>query len=183
MKDKETKTKLLEELQKYGNVWYACKRLGVHRSTYYRWFDQDKQFKKLAQMAVKHGQENFCELAEYALGKRLEAEDIIAIKYALSHISPRYKPSRTSKVILEHHRKLMKSDLPPPITMEDIIDEMDKREDEETESPPTTQTYPAAQNAIGTPIVLSNEPEDKEETELPKKHVPPRRLFLSNEES
>jgi hypothetical protein len=182
MVDQETKTKLLEELEKDGNVYRACAKVGIGTSTFYRW-KSDKAFWKQAQATIKLGRENACYIGEHSLLSLVKEKDLGAIKYLLGHNSPIYKPRAVSKVILEHHRKLQKSDLPPPISLEDIIDEMGRREEEEPVSLPPYPLYPAVQNAVGTPIVLSDQSEDKKGSELPKKHVPPRRLFSDDEES
>ena len=41
------KKKLLEALElSLGVVTSACKKAGVHRSTYYEWYKEDEEFKK-----------------------------------------------------------------------------------------------------------------------------------------
>jgi len=182
MVDQETKTKLIEELERDGNIYRACAKVGIGTSTFYRW-KSDKVFWKQAQATIKLGRENACYIGEHSLLSLVKEKDLGAIKYLLSHNSPVYKPRMTSKVILEHHRKLMKSELPLPPSLEDIFDKMEEDEkEEEAQAPLANQVSLPTQNSPGTPIVLLDEaePKDKKEKELPKKHAPPRRLFSDN---
>lgn len=103
MIDEEPKKKLLEELEKTGNVYFACLKTGVPRSTFYRWCKKFPEFKALTKAVIKNGRENSCDIAEYALMKKVKEGDFNAIKYLLSHNSPRYKPQKqTSTVIMKH---------------------------------------------------------------------------------
>lgn len=158
MIDGKTKTKLLEELEKTGNVWIACTKVGISRATYYRWLKEDKKFGKLAKEALTLGRDNMCDIAEHALALKIKEGDFNAIKYQLGHNSPFYKPRMLSKVILEHRRKIQKSDLPPPVSIEDILDQYGLGEDSLPPEPDTKVTRPV-QNAQGTAIILPMEEE------------------------
>ncbi len=37
MHDDKTKEKLLKELRKFGNVYLSCLKVGIDKSTFYRW--------------------------------------------------------------------------------------------------------------------------------------------------
>lgn len=103
MINNEIKHKLLKELEKSGNVFFSCMKVNIDRSTYYRWYKQDKSFKKKADTSLHIGRENLIDIAEHALVLRLKEKDLGAIKYALSHNSPRYRTKREiSRVIIEH---------------------------------------------------------------------------------
>lgn len=101
MIDGETKQKLLQEIEKVGNVYSSCLKIGVNKATYYRWKKEDKEFSKLAIKAEKTGRENMCDIAEHALMQNVKERKMDAIKYALAHNSTRYKP-KIRKVIIEH---------------------------------------------------------------------------------
>lgn len=101
MIDGETKQKLLQEIEKVGNVYSSCLKIGVNKATYYRWKKEDKEFSKLASRAEKTGRENMCDIAEHALMQNVKERKMDAIKYALAHNSTRYKP-KIRKVIIEH---------------------------------------------------------------------------------
>ncbi len=101
MIDGETKQKLLQEIEKVGNVYSSCLKIGVNKATYYRWKKEDKEFAKLAIKAEKTGRENMCDIAEHALMQNVKEKKMDAIKYVLGHNSTRYKP-KIRKVIIEH---------------------------------------------------------------------------------
>jgi hypothetical protein len=127
----ETKKKVLSELEKFGNVFYACKKNGVSTSTYYRWFENNKDFKKRARIAIKVGQKNFVDLAENGLISNVGNKDQRAIEYVLSHLSKRYRKSDESKVIIVH-RKDNDSYAPiKKITLEDLLQENDLKVEKE----------------------------------------------------
>lgn len=122
MVDDKTKQKLLKELEKSGNVWSSCLKLNVHRSTYYRWKETDKEFRRLANIAERHGRENMCDIAKHALMLNVKDKKMDAIKYVLGHLDPPFKRKPGSNVIIWH-----KKDAPPSIapikTLEDFLDE------------------------------------------------------------
>ncbi len=122
MVDDKTKQKLLKELEKSGNVWSSCLKLNVHRSTYYRWKETDKEFRRLANTAERHGRENMCDIAKHALMLNVKDKKMEAIKYVLSHLDPPFKRKQTSNVVILH-----KKDIIPPVpqkTLEDLFDEL-----------------------------------------------------------
>jgi hypothetical protein len=108
MIDEEIKTQLLQELEKSGNVYFACLKTNVHRSTYYRWKGESEEFKIKAEQAEHLGRANNCDIAEQALMLNVKDKKMDAIKYLLSHNSPKYKGKEPSQVIILH-----KKDIPP----------------------------------------------------------------------
>ncbi|MDD4931164.1 MAG: hypothetical protein PHG66_03370 [Candidatus Colwellbacteria bacterium] len=124
MIDDKTKQKLLKELEKSGNVFLSCLKTGIDKSTYYRWRNSDKEFRKLAGQAIQRGRENNCDIAEHALMLKVKDKDMTAIKYVLGHNDQRYKSKQTSNVVIFH-----KKELPPvveQITAEDVIDSFEE---------------------------------------------------------
>lgn len=106
MIDQETKTKLLKELEKTGNISVACLRVGVGRATYYHWIKFDDKFKKKAMSAMRHGRSTMVDLVENAMfNKAIKEKDFGAQKYILSHNLPRYKIDRSSEAYIHHNRK------------------------------------------------------------------------------
>lgn len=122
MIDGKTKNKLLEELEKNGNVYLSCLKINIHRSTYYRWKGEDREFNKKAEQAERTGRENNCDIAEHALMLNVKDKKMEAIKYVLGHNSPKYKPKKTSSVMILH-KKILDSSLIQQKTIEDIIEE------------------------------------------------------------
>lgn len=112
MIDDETINKFLEELEKYGNVYRAASKVGISRSTAYRWCEEDPEFKKKFNSKVRLGRENSTDLVENSLVSLAVNGDLGAIKYYLPHNSERYKPFKgISEAIIKH----LKSDaIAPP---------------------------------------------------------------------
>ena len=116
-----TKKKLLVELEKNGNVSVACMKVGINRATFYRWREDSKEFMKKSNKVLRYGRENNCDIGEHSLMLKVKAQDLGAIKYLLSHNSPRYKNKQSSNVVIVH-----KKDLPvaaPIKTFEDLFDD------------------------------------------------------------
>ncbi len=117
MIDDKTKQKLLKEISNYGNVYLSCLKVGVDKATYYRWKQQDKEFRKLANKAEKMGRENINDIAEHSLLKNVKDGNQRAIEYTLSHNSKRYKRKKEDVVII--HKKDI-----APIMREPSLDEI-----------------------------------------------------------
>lgn len=100
MIDDKTRSKLLQEITKTGNIYVSCLKVGVDTATYYRWLKKDSAFRKQAQKANHIGRGNMCDLAEHSLLLKVKEKDIKAIQYFLSHNSPRYKPKAKQVQIL-----------------------------------------------------------------------------------
>tara|TARA_R100000231_G_scaffold65607_1_gene52800 strand:- start:146 stop:502 length:357 start_codon:yes stop_codon:yes gene_type:complete len=48
------KKKLILELEKNrGLITISCKKVGIHRATYYRWLEKDKDFKEAADEVIE----------------------------------------------------------------------------------------------------------------------------------
>lgn len=102
MIDEETKKAFLTELEKTGNVSFACSKTGVGRTTYYQWRKKDGDFRDKAALAIRNGRENISDVAEQALMMLVRDKNLPAIKYVLGHNSPRYQSRKPTRVILEH---------------------------------------------------------------------------------
>lgn len=67
MKRDRTKEPLLEQLKKMPIVQIACERAGVGRSTYYRWREEDGNFRKAADEAIAEGEALITDMSESQL--------------------------------------------------------------------------------------------------------------------
>ena len=126
MIDDETKELLLKEVEKNGNVSLSCAKVGVDKSTFYRWYE-NKIFKKKAEQAIKRGRETNCDFAESSLMVLIKQRKIEAIKYLLSHNSSRYKRSSME------HKFLYEKIVPPVVkqkTLDDLLWEDDRKVEE-----------------------------------------------------
>lgn len=121
MIDDKTKQRLLKELEKSGNVYLSCLKVGIDRSTHYRWFDSDKEFRKLASRAIRQGRENNCDIAKHALMIKVKEKDMRAIEYVLSHNDPAYKRKQASNVVIVH-KKIGSLPIAQAKSLEEILD-------------------------------------------------------------
>ncbi len=131
MIDHESKQKLLQELEKTGIVFSACLKSGIDKSTYYRWLEKDKGFSKQAKRAVRLGRTNIIDIAEHALLLNVKDKKMDAIKYVLSHNSPRYRQKTDSKVTIQHFSK--KEGVEKRYTFTDLMRDLDNIEKGQTD--------------------------------------------------
>ena len=54
-RQRKDKLSVIEQLKKIPIVQIACERVGISRATYYRWRDEDKEFRKDADSAISEG--------------------------------------------------------------------------------------------------------------------------------
>jgi hypothetical protein len=99
------KSKLLQVLSETPLVSLACKKSGLSRATFYRWYKDDKDFRDSVLQILDIGRKNINDLAEGSLIKELQKGNMNAIRFWLQHNDTRYRPVRTSYVepILHHH--------------------------------------------------------------------------------
>lgn len=129
MIDDETKNKLIKELEKSGNVFLSCLKVGIDHSTYYRWIKNDKKYRDRAKQAIHLGRENNCDIATHALMRKVKDGDLGSIKYYLSYNSPIYKQKQTSNVVILHRKEDLNAGVPVK-TLEDLFDNYDNRSHE-----------------------------------------------------
>lgn len=90
------KEELIELFRKSPIVQMACEKLGVGRTTYYRWRKEDAIFAGKADDALSIGRHLINDLAESKLIKKIQQdEDFNSIKYWLSHNHKRYETKLT----------------------------------------------------------------------------------------
>lgn len=76
---------MLEQLKKTPVVQICCEKLGIARSTYYRWRDEDSEFAKQADTAMSDGVALVNDMAESQLLSAIRDRNISAIFYWLNH--------------------------------------------------------------------------------------------------
>jgi hypothetical protein len=126
MKNPSLKKRILEELEKSGNVYFACAKHGIGRATFYRWKNSNKDFKKKTDHALNFGRMNNCDIAQHSLMKLVREGNLASIKYLLAHNSPLYKP-KTRRVILEHIGNKQLLPIVKQKTLEDLIHDEEER--------------------------------------------------------
>ena len=86
----ENKQKLLEALKEMPVVTVACKRAAVSPATYYRWRQEDKEFKRQSRGAMDLGIEFVNDMSETQLITLIKEKKMPAIALWLKHHHPRY---------------------------------------------------------------------------------------------
>lgn len=89
-KSEEQKRLLIEQLKKTPIVQLACEKIGVARSTYYRWKKQNKTFAKDAEEAIVAGELLINDMAEAQLLSAIRDKNLTAIIFWLKHHHHRY---------------------------------------------------------------------------------------------
>lgn len=92
---KLNKNKLIKLLEENPNLLRACKKVGVARSTVYRWMESDKGFDYLVRKAQAIGQDNMVDYAEAKLVENLQNNQQKAIEFFLRHNSGKYASNKT----------------------------------------------------------------------------------------
>lgn len=96
-------SKILQILSETPLVSLACKKIGLSRATYYRWYKDNKKFRDSADQILDIGRKNINDLAEQSLIKELARGNMNAIRFWLQHNDRRYVPVRTTYVSPENH--------------------------------------------------------------------------------
>ena len=92
------KSKFIEYLRETPLVNLACKKVGISRATYYRWYKDDREFREDIQKVIRQGRANINDLAEATLIKMIKGENFHAIRFWLQHNNSRYVPVRTTYI-------------------------------------------------------------------------------------
>ena len=87
----EEKKKIIEMLKENPIVDFVCKKLGVGRSTYYRWYTDDKEFAKAVDNSLMEGSSLMSSMAESQLLQLIKEKNLGAIMFWLRNKHPDYK--------------------------------------------------------------------------------------------
>lgn len=85
------KVAVIEQLKKIPIVQVSCAKAGVGRSSYYRWREEDPNFAKDADAAIKEGKVLISELATSKLISNIEDKNMTAIIFWLKHHDPDFR--------------------------------------------------------------------------------------------
>jgi len=108
MKSKKIKKLLLEQLKETPIIEYACKKLNVSRSTYYRW-RKNKKFAEVAEKALTEGEELITDMSEGQLISLIKDRNFPAIQLWLKNHHPKY----TNKIELTGNVNIKEEPLTP----------------------------------------------------------------------
>lgn len=81
----KSKRDLVDQLKKVPIIQVVCERLGIGRTTYYRWRKDDKGFSVLADEAIQEGEGLINDLAESQLMSAIKDKNMTAIIFWLKH--------------------------------------------------------------------------------------------------
>lgn len=96
------KEKFLEKLEDMPIIQVAASQVGIHRSTYYRWYEEDADFRDRADKALKSGEYFINDMMESLLIKEAKAGKITPMIFWLKHHSPKYMEMRRYHHFHEH---------------------------------------------------------------------------------
>ena len=92
------KKQLLEQLERVPVIEVACKKVGIARSTYYRWIAEDSEFESSAEKALDAGRSVINDVAESKIIQKVSDGDWRAVKYWLESNNKRYaRPRRAAE--------------------------------------------------------------------------------------
>lgn len=106
-KTNKTQRIILEELEKTGLVSSACGKAKIPRSTYYRWYNSDIDFRMKADEAIDIGRSNMVDFAESKVIKNIQDGNQRAAEFYLRHNDSRYRSSYARE--FQQQVELMKS--------------------------------------------------------------------------
>lgn len=89
-KRNKNQKKLLSELRSNPLIERACKKVGIARSTFYRWCGADHTFKEEAEAAITAGRDKMNDFTESKLLEAINSGNMQGIRYWLDHNSKRY---------------------------------------------------------------------------------------------
>lgn len=88
------KEKFLQKLEDMPIIQVAASQVGVHRSTYYRWYEEDPDFKERADKALKSGEYFINDMMESLLIKLAKEGKVTPMIFWLKHHHPGYMEIR-----------------------------------------------------------------------------------------
>lgn len=91
MKTTKQKQLILEQLRKTPIIQVATEKVGIARSTFYRWKAQDPEFAAAVDEAIDQGVSLMNEYAESMLINAIKNQNLTAVFYWLNHRHPAYE--------------------------------------------------------------------------------------------
>ncbi len=79
------KKSMVELLQRTPIIQICCEKLGIARSTFYRWMENDQEFANQVEKAINDGVSLINDLAETQLISAVKDRNMSAITYWLNH--------------------------------------------------------------------------------------------------
>jgi len=86
------KEALLEHLKRMPILQIAFEKASITRATYYRWRNEDAEFRKLTDEATVEGEELINDVSESQLISSIRDRNLSAVSLWLRHHHPKYAP-------------------------------------------------------------------------------------------
>jgi len=90
MRQTKLKQAMLEQLKRTPILEAACDKVGINRTTLYRWTKTSKQFAQDVEIALIEGRFFISDIAESQVLALIKAGKMDAIRFWLTNNSPRY---------------------------------------------------------------------------------------------
>ena len=116
MRQDKNKALILEQLKKTPIIQIACQKIGVGRTTYYRWKNLDQDFAQMAEEALSEGFGFINDMAESKIIAAIQNDNLTAAMYWLNHRHLTYR----NKIELTTGLKQEEKKLSPE--QQDLID-------------------------------------------------------------
>jgi hypothetical protein len=98
---------IVSSLEEVPNIRHVIKKVGIHHSTYYKWFVMYPEFREKVTIALFKGRSSMSDMAEGNIFRGIKEGDKASSRFYLSHNNPRYMTY--DKHI--HYGRMMKDDL------------------------------------------------------------------------
>lgn len=97
-----SKEKFLKQLETMPIIQVAASQTDIHRSTYYRWYEEDEDFRERADEALKTGQKFINDMMESMLIKLAKEGKVTPMIFWLKHHHPQYMEIRRYEHFHQH---------------------------------------------------------------------------------
>ena len=103
---RKLKYEILQSLEKYPFLDAAARKIGIGRTTLYRWMHTDKKFKRKVELAMYEGRKKVNEVVEGSLIKTAQNGNVRAQMFYLRNQHPDYMYKKLQSSILSHHSSI-----------------------------------------------------------------------------
>ena len=102
----QNKNKIIKLFKENPITSSVCKKASVSRSTFYRWLDEDHEFKKQVDAALEIGRNKMIDVAESKLLSKVNDGDQRAVEFYLKNNSKRYVTPTVRFVVNQHNMEI-----------------------------------------------------------------------------
>ncbi len=95
---RQLKERALELLKEVPLVTYACQKLNIPKSTFYKWKEIDSKFKEDSDLAINLGRSTVNDIAVSQLMKKINEGETLSIIFWLKHNSPMFNQKMTLQI-------------------------------------------------------------------------------------